>query len=51
MMAGVLYGISKSALWETRLLGLFILALMPLLEFALSRFAACQQLRELNALL
>jgi len=51
MIAGVLYGISKSALWETRALGLFILALMLSLELALNFLAARQQARELNALL
>jgi hypothetical protein len=50
MIAGVLYGISRSTLWETCVLGLFILALMLLLEFVLNLHAARQQLRELNAL-
>ena len=50
MIAGVVYGIAGSRLWETRLLGLFILALMLLLEFALNwRAARAQriQIREL----
>jgi hypothetical protein len=51
MIAGVLYGISRSTLWETRLLGLFILALMLSLEFVLNVLATRQQLRELNSLL
>jgi hypothetical protein len=51
MIAGVLYGISRSTLWETRVLGLFILALMLSLEFVLNVLAARQQLRELNSLL
>jgi hypothetical protein len=51
MIAGVLYGISKSALWETRLLGLFILTLMLSLEFVLNILATRHQVRELNALL
>ena len=40
MIAGVLYGIWSTALWETRLLGLFILGLMLGLENALNRQAA-----------
>ena len=51
MIAGVLYGISKSTLWETRVLGLFILTLMLSLELVLNFLAARQQARELNALL
>ena len=51
MITGVLYGISRSALWETRALGLFILALMLSLEFILNLLAARQQVRELHALL
>jgi hypothetical protein len=39
MIAGVLYGIFASRLVETWLLGLFILALMLSLEFALNRQA------------
>jgi len=50
MIAGVLYGISGSALWETRILGLFILTLMLSLELALNFFAARQQAREVSAL-
>jgi hypothetical protein len=50
MIAGVAYGIAGSKLWETKALGLFILALMLLLEFALNlRAARAQriQIREL----
>jgi hypothetical protein len=50
MIAGVAYGIAGSRLWETRVLGIFILALMLLLEFALDlRAARAQriQIREL----
>ena len=43
MIAGVGYGIAGSRLWETRGLGLFILALMLLLEFALNSHAARAQ--------
>src|ERR1700683_4547271 len=43
MIAGVVYGIAGSRLWETRGLGLFILALMLLLEFALNSHAARAQ--------
>jgi len=50
MLAGVLYGISASAMWETRFLGLFILALMLALEFALNLHAAREQAREINTL-
>ncbi len=42
-IAGVLYGLSASRLLETRLLGLFILTLMPCLEFVLNRRAARAQ--------
>jgi hypothetical protein len=40
MIAGVVYGISKSSLLETRVLGLLILALMLSLELALNRLAS-----------
>lgn len=50
MIAGVLYGISASVLWETRLLGLFILGLMLSLEFALNLRAGREQAREINTL-
>jgi hypothetical protein len=40
MIAGVVYGISKSSLLETRGLGLLILALMLSLELALNRLAS-----------
>jgi hypothetical protein len=43
IFAGMAYGIAGSRLWETRLLGLFILALMLLLEFALNIHAAREQ--------
>jgi hypothetical protein len=36
MIAGVTYGLFGSRLWETRALGIFILGLMLLLEFALN---------------
>lgn len=47
MIAGVFYGISGSALWETRLLGIVILGLMLGLEFVLNRWAAREQAREI----
>lgn len=50
MIAGVLYGISECHLPETRLLGLFILALMLSLEFFLSRHAARVQALEIRRL-
>ena len=50
MIAGVLYGISKSSLIETRLLGLFILALMLFLEFVLNRRAARAQETQIRQL-
>jgi hypothetical protein len=50
MIAGVLYGISASRLLETHLLGLFVLALMLFLEFALNRRAARVQAIQLRQL-
>ena len=50
MIAGVLYGISSAHLMETRLLGLFILALMLSLEFFLNRRAACAQAEQIRQL-
>jgi pilus assembly protein TadC len=50
MIAGVVYGIFGSRLWETRMLGLFILALMLLLEFALNLRAARAQRNEIREL-
>jgi len=49
MIAGVIYGIRSSQLLETKLLGLFVLAAMLLLESLLSRIASRRQLRELDA--
>jgi hypothetical protein len=43
MIAGVLYGISASKLFETRMLGAFVMVLMLFLEFALNRRAARAQ--------
>jgi hypothetical protein len=51
MIAGVLYGIWPSTLWETRLLGLGILGLMLGLEYALNRRAAQEQSRQLDSIL
>jgi hypothetical protein len=51
MIAGVLYGIWSSMLWETRLLGVFILGLMLGLEYFLNRVTAREQSRELDRLL
>jgi hypothetical protein len=50
MIAGVVYGVAWSKLWETRLLGLFILALMLSLEFALNWRAARAQRIEIREL-
>ena len=50
MIAGVLYGIFTSRLMETRLLGLFILALMLSLEFVLNRLAARAQAMQIRQL-
>lgn len=50
MIAGVLFGISSTHLVETRLLGLFILALMLSLEFFLSRRAARAQAAQIRQL-
>ena len=50
MVAGVLYGISGTHLMETRLLGLFILALMLSLEFFLNRRAARAQSAQIRQL-
>jgi hypothetical protein len=47
MIAGVLYGIWHARLRETWLLGLFVLAEMLLLEFALNVLARRRQLREI----
>ena len=51
MIAGVLYGISASRLPETRLLGLFVLLLMLVLEFALNRRAARAQTAQIRQLI
>ena len=50
MATGVLYGISASPLWETRTLGVLILALMLGLECALNLRAAREQRREIDGL-
>ena len=50
MIAGVVYGIAGSKLVETWTLGLFILALMLCLEFALNRRAARAQDVEIREL-
>jgi hypothetical protein len=50
MIAGAAYGIVGSRLWETRVLGLFILALMLLLEFALNWRAGRAQEAEIREL-
>jgi hypothetical protein len=50
MVVGVLYGISESHLMETRILGLFILALMLSLEFVLNRRAARAQAMQIRQL-
>jgi hypothetical protein len=50
MVAGVLHGIFASNLFETRTLGIFILALMLSLEFALNRHAGREQATEIRQL-
>jgi len=50
LIVGVLYGIWPRALVETRLLGLFVLALMLALEYSLNLYAARRQSRELDSL-
>jgi hypothetical protein len=50
MIVGILYGLSASRLLETWLLGLFVLALMLFLEFALNRRAARAQAIQIRAL-
>jgi hypothetical protein len=50
MVAGVFLGLSASRLRETRLLGVFILALMLSLEFVLNRRAARAQAKQINQL-
>lgn len=51
MITGVMYGIWSSELPETRLLGLFVLALMLSLEYVLNVLAAHRQARELELLI
>ena len=51
MIAGVGYGIFGSRLWETRVLGLIILALMLSLEFSLNRWMARMQARQIAKLI
>ena len=50
MIAGVIYGIAPGHLLETRLLGLFVLALMLSLEYFLNYFAATRQAAEIRQL-
>lgn len=50
MIAGVVYGIYTTALWGTRLLGIFILMLMLSLEFVLNLRAGRKQEREIREL-
>lgn len=50
MIAGVLYGISSAHLIETRLLGLFLLALMLSLEFFLNRRTSRAQVAQIRQL-
>jgi hypothetical protein len=48
MVAGVLYGISGSHLLETRVLGIFVLALVLSMEYFLNRSAGRRQAREIE---
>jgi hypothetical protein len=50
MIAGLVYGIIGSRLWETRALGVFILALMLLLELALNVRAGREQRVQIRGL-
>lgn len=50
MFVGVLFGIYTAGLWQTRLLGLFVLALMLSVEAVLNRVAALQQSRHISSL-
>lgn len=50
MFAGVLLGIYHARLWESRLLGLFVLALMLSIEAILSRLATLRQSRQISSL-
>jgi len=50
MIAGVGYGIFESRLWETRMLGLSILAMMLSLEYALNRWMARTQAKQIAKL-
>jgi hypothetical protein len=50
MFTGVLYGIYSARLLETRLLGLFVLALMLSIEATLNRLAARRQSRQISIL-
>jgi hypothetical protein len=50
MIAGATYGIFRSQLWETRALGLIILGLMLSLEFALNRWMARAQAKQIAKL-
>jgi hypothetical protein len=49
MIAGVLYGIRSSQILETKLLGLFVLAAMLLLESSLNRIGARRQALDLSS--
>ena len=51
VITGVVYGIAPSHLPETRLLGLFVLALMLSLEYFLNYFAAKRQVAEIRQLI
>jgi len=51
MIAGVGFGISQSRLWETRVLGVIILALMLTLEFALNRWMGRIQRKQIAKLI
>lgn len=50
MFVGVLFGIYAARLWETRLLGLFVLTLMLLIEAILNRLSALRQSRQISSL-
>ena len=50
MTAGVLFGIYSARLWETRLLGLIVLALMLAVELVLNRLCSRRQSLQIQTL-
>jgi len=50
MFVGIVFGIYSTRLWETRALGLVVLALMLSIEAVLNRMAARRQSRQISSL-